>query len=104
MVIRNGGAETRITASIAGRREARVLAVWETRDLVAPVLPGAGLLPISVAPKSGFVPAEIDPGSTDRRLMGCRIAVELESGRFALAGIHEGSQRRSPAPSSSAAC
>ena len=37
------------------------------------------LIPVSIAPDGGFVPAEVEPGSTDRRLLGCTVTVELDS-------------------------
>ena len=78
VAIRNGGADNRITVTVGDHAEQFQLAAWETRDLVVPVPEGAALVPLSVAPEGGFVPAEVDPASTDTRLLGCELAVVLE--------------------------
>lgn len=82
VVIRNGGVDNRIVVTAGATTETLTLAAWETRELVVPVAVGDGdaaLVPVLVAPETGFVPAEVDPGSTDRRLLGCTVTVELDS-------------------------
>jgi hypothetical protein len=78
VVIRNGGADNRIAVTVEDRTELFELAAWETRELALPVPPGDGLIPISIHPQGGFVPADVEPGSTDTRLLGCTVTVVLE--------------------------
>ena len=78
VVIRNGGADNRIGVTVGDHTEQLELAAWETRELSLPVPPGGELIPISVHPAGGFVPAEVEPGSTDTRLLGCQVTVVLE--------------------------
>ena len=80
--IRNGGADNRIEVRAGQQTETLTLAAWETSELIIEVPRGEGrpvLIPISVAPERGFVPAEAEPGSTDRRVLGCTVTVELDS-------------------------
>ena len=78
VVIRNGGAQNRVAVTVGDHAEQLELAAWETREVVLPVPAGGRLIPISVHPEGGFVPAEMEPGSTDVRLLGCQISVVLE--------------------------
>ena len=78
VVIRNGGAGNRIAVTVGDHTEQLELAAWETGELALPVSPGGELIPISVASEGGFVPAEVEPGSTDTRLLGCTVTVVLE--------------------------
>ena len=80
--IRNGGADNRIVVTVGEQTETLTLAAWETHELVVPIPvadEGSVLVPVLVAPETGFVPAEVDPGSTDRRVLGCTVTVELDS-------------------------
>ena len=78
VVIRNGGVDNRIAVRVGDEAHEIELAAWETRELVVPVPDGTALVPIRVAPETGFVPAEVEPGSTDNRVLGCAVAVVLE--------------------------
>ena len=78
VVIRNGGADNRIGVTVGDHAEQLDLAAWETREVVLPVPSGGELIPIRIHPEGGFVPAEVDPGSTDTRLLGCQVSVILE--------------------------
>ena len=78
VVIRNGAADNRIDVTVGAHTERLALAAWETRELSLPVPPGGELIPISVHPEGGYVPAEVEPGSTDTRLLGCQVTVVLE--------------------------
>ena len=78
VVIRNGGADNRIAVSVGDHTEQLELAAWETYELALAVPSGRELIPIRVHPEGGFVPAEVEPGSTDTRLLGCQISVALE--------------------------
>ncbi|MDA1093407.1 MAG: hypothetical protein O3A25_09110 [Acidobacteria bacterium] len=80
--IRNGAADNRIEVRAGQQSETLTLAAWETSELVIDVPVGEErptLIPVFVAPERGFVPAEADPGSTDRRVLGCTVTVELDS-------------------------
>ena len=78
--IRNGGADNRIVVTVGEQTQTLMLAAWETSEVVIPVVAGGpALIPVSIAPDGGFVPAEVEPGSTDRRLLGCTVTVELDS-------------------------
>jgi hypothetical protein len=78
VVIRNGGADNRIDVTVGDHAEQLDLAAWETREVVLPVPPGGELIPIRIHPEGGFVPADVDPASTDTRLLGCQVSVILE--------------------------
>ena len=78
VVIRNGGVDNRIAVTVGDHAELLDLAAWETQQLALPVSPGGELIPISVHPEGRFVPSEVEPGSTDARLLGCQISVVLE--------------------------
>ena len=78
VVIRNAGVDNRIAVTVGDHAEQLDLAAWETRRLALPVPPGGQLIPIRVYPEGGFVPSEVEPGSTDTRLLGCQISVVLE--------------------------
>jgi hypothetical protein len=78
--VRNGGADNRIVVTVGEQTQTLMLAAWETSEVVVPVVAGGpALIPVSIAPDGGFVPAEVEPGSTDRRLLGCTVTVELDS-------------------------
>ena len=78
VVIRNGGADNRIGVTVGDHTEQLDLLAWETRELALPVRSGSELIPIRVYPESGFVPADVEPGSTDNRLLGCTVTVFLD--------------------------
>ncbi len=46
----------------------------DNREVRVPARPGVRIVPVHIAPESGFVPAERD-GGTDRRLLGCWVEV-----------------------------
>ena len=78
VVIRNGGADMRMTVTLGDQVERFELAAWDTRELAAPVPPGGELIPISVHPDGGYVPAEVVPGSTDSRFLCCTVTIILD--------------------------
>ncbi len=58
--------------------------VWSTRVelvpgvkqmLVVPALAGQRLLPVTITPEGGFVPADHGGPADDRRLLGCWVEV-----------------------------
>ena len=78
VTVRNGAAENRISVSAGAHQEALELSAWETREIRVPVPAGADAVALRIAPETGFVPAEVEPGSTDRRVLGCTVTVTLE--------------------------
>jgi hypothetical protein len=50
----------------------------ETRRVVIPVPRGREFVPISVQAPGSFRPADVEAGSTDTRLLGCQVRVELQ--------------------------
>ena len=78
VVIRNGGADNRIEVTVGDHTEELELLAWETRELALPVRSGSEIIPIRVFPEGGFVPADVEPGSTDYRLLGCTVTVLLD--------------------------
>ena len=78
VVVRNGGADNRITVTVGNLSETFAVRAWETRELAVSVADGEALLPVRVATEDGFVPAEVEPGSTDTRRLGCTVTVLLE--------------------------
>ena len=78
VVIRNGGADNQMAVTVGDQVELFELAAWETRELAVPVSPGGDLIPVSVHPDGGYVPAELEPGSTDTRFLCCTVTVILD--------------------------
>ena len=78
VIIRNGGTPNRITTSAGDRHETYELGAWETRELSVTLVPGQEVVPVTVMPERGFVPADVEPGSTDTRVLGCTMTVVLD--------------------------
>ena len=78
VVIRNGGVDNRIVVRVGDLAEQLDLVAWETHQVDLPVSPGGELISMSIHPEGGFVPAEVEPGSTDTRRLGCQVTVFLE--------------------------
>jgi len=78
VIVRNGGVANRIVTSAGDRYETYDLDAWETRELSVAVVPGEGVVPVTVTPERGFVPAEVEPGSNDTRVLGCTVTVVLD--------------------------
>ncbi len=45
------------------------------QDIAVPLVSGDKVLEIRISPESGFVPADVDQNSHDRRLLGCWVEV-----------------------------
>ncbi len=78
LTVRNGGVANRIQVTAGSSSETLELEAWEARDVLVPLGDDDRLVPVRLAPDTGFVPAEVDPGSTDRRMLGCTVSVSLE--------------------------
>ena len=48
------------------------------QDVEIEVPKGGGLLPIAIGSSVDFRPAEVDPASSDTRLLGCRVILVVE--------------------------
>jgi hypothetical protein len=69
LLVRNGPVENHVTLASAAWREQLRLAAGEER--LVPVPAGNRLTtPLTVSAANGFRPADVDPGSEDRRLLG----------------------------------
>jgi hypothetical protein len=62
---------------VNGQDRSLTLAHDETRQLEIPLPPGARLIPVVVEAPGSFRPFEHEPGSTDRRSLGCQVRVGL---------------------------
>lgn len=77
VTIHVGPAAATVTLRVGDRRERLMLARDETRTIRVPLARTAAV-PIEVRSDSFFVPAEVDPNSTDRRQLGCQVGLVLE--------------------------
>ncbi|MGE3511312.1 MAG: hypothetical protein AB7N65_20775 [Vicinamibacterales bacterium] len=77
VTIHVGPAPATVTLRVGDRRERLMLARDDTRTLRIPLARTAAV-PIEVQSDSFFVPAEVDPNSTDRRQLGCQVGLVLE--------------------------
>jgi hypothetical protein len=68
----------RVRIDAGGRDLSRILRANETQSIEVGVPAGTTMLPISVQAASAFRPADVDPTSTDLRLLGCQVRVEIE--------------------------
>ena len=78
LTVRNGGVANRIAVTAGTVSETLELEAWAASELIVPVESNGRLVAVSLAPETGFVPAEMDPESTDRRMLGCTVSVSLE--------------------------
>jgi hypothetical protein len=72
--VHSGAASTRVTFSTPGWQTGVELVPGEPREVRIPARPGTRLVPVTISPASGFVPAE-HGGGDDRRLLGCWVEV-----------------------------
>jgi hypothetical protein len=72
-----GPADGTVRLSVDGQDRSVSLARDETRQLEIPVSPAARLVPIVVQAPGRFRPSDHEPGSTDRRWLGCQVRVSL---------------------------
>ena len=72
LFVRNGGTANRVTIVGASWNEQLTLSAGEERLLDAPSDAGR-FVAVRVTSETGARPADVDPNSTDRRLLGCWI-------------------------------
>ena len=70
-----GAQPNTLTLETAGWREEIALVPNLTRDISVPVSARPGPMTLRATTTDGFVPARVEPGSTDRRLLGCWVEV-----------------------------
>jgi hypothetical protein len=75
-----GAQANTLTLEAAGWREEFALVPNVTRDVSIPRSAGSGFILLRATTADGFVPAEVLPGSRDRRLLGCWVEVLGEPG------------------------
>jgi hypothetical protein len=72
-----GPIANRVTLDMAGRSESFELSAGASRRASVPTVPepdvDTRLAPLDITVRDGFVPADLDRASADRRLLGCRI-------------------------------
>jgi hypothetical protein len=72
-----GPAAGTVRLMVDGQDRSVTLAVDETRQLEFPLPPTARLVPVVVEAPGRFRPSDSEPGSTDRRWLGCQVRVGL---------------------------
>jgi hypothetical protein len=72
--VHSGARPNRVTFETGGWREQLALEPHKRRDVEVPA-GSAGLIPLRISTETGFVPADLEPGSSDKRLLGCWIEV-----------------------------
>ncbi len=69
------GGPVRVT--VDGIDRSVTMSPGQTRDVDVPLPPGARLIPILVQASGEFRPSDHEPGSTDRRWLGCQVRIGL---------------------------
>jgi hypothetical protein len=72
-----GPAAGTVRLTVDGQDRSVPLARDETRQLEIPLTPSARLVPIVVQAPGSFRPSDHEPGSTDRRWLGCQVRIGL---------------------------
>ncbi len=78
MTIHVGPAPTDVSVRVGEARQHLTMAPDETREVRLPLPSGASDVPVEVRADAFFVPAEVDPSSTDRRELGSQVRLVLE--------------------------
>ncbi len=72
-----GPAAGAVRLTVDGQDRSVTLARDETRQIEIPLNPTAHLVRVVVAAPASFRPSDHEPGSTDRRWLGCQVRVGL---------------------------
>lgn len=75
LFLRNAPVDNQLAIEIGGWRETLSLAPREERTVLVPLPAGPGAALVALAARSGFRPAEWEPGSQDARLLGVWVEV-----------------------------
>jgi hypothetical protein len=78
LLVTAGAAGGQATVVLAGRRHEWTLAPGQGEAIDLPLPPASGALPLSVRFTGSFRPADVDPESRDRRLLGLRVGITVE--------------------------
>jgi hypothetical protein len=78
LILHVGPIRGRVRLRAAGRDLDTDMEPNDTRRVVIAVPSGREFVPVSVQAPGAFRPAEVEPGSTDTRLLGCQVRVELQ--------------------------
>ena len=73
--LHSGDGNTRVRLATPAWSDVVSLTSGHPQMVVVPALPSQRLLPLTITPESGFVPAERHAGVNDRRLLGCWVEV-----------------------------
>ena len=73
-----GPVEGPVRVLVDGTDHSVTLSRDETRRIEISIGPHRTLVPVIVQAAGGFRPSDHEPGSTDRRWLGCHVRVELE--------------------------
>jgi hypothetical protein len=73
--VHSGARPNTVTLTTPRWSERLELVPGVTREVRVPSIPDERLVPLTITTSSGFVPAEVQPGNRDRRLLGCWVAV-----------------------------
>ena len=77
LLLRNGAVENTVLVESGAWRDELRLAPGEERRLQVPLDPARGAALISLTTSAGFVPAEVDPRSADRRYLGVWVGIPI---------------------------
>jgi hypothetical protein len=72
--LHSGARPNNVTLSTPRWSERLELVPGVTREVRVPSVPHERLLSLTITTSGGFVPAEVQPGNRDRRLLGCWVA------------------------------
>ncbi len=75
--LQNGASGGSVHLSVAGSGRDFSLAPWETRTIEMPVPPAARWVRVTISSEGAFRPSDVESGSRDTRLLGCRFSVAL---------------------------
>ncbi len=77
LTLHTGPTAGTVRLSIDGQRRDVALDAGETRVVSLPVAPDTPFVSLKVQSPGAFRPADVDPASTDTRLLGCQVRVEV---------------------------
>jgi len=66
-----------VRVTVDGQDRSVMLSPDQTRQLEIPLAPGARFVPVVIAAPGQFRPSDHEPGSTDRRWLGCQVRIGL---------------------------
>lgn len=76
--IHTGDSPNRVTFETPFWRDALDLPPRVVRNITVPWDAARAVLPLRITTTGGFVPADVEPGSRDRRLLGCWVTLKID--------------------------